>query len=79
MNDYRKELKSVETKIKNNELKSEKELNEYLTELKNRGILTQAQINLNQEDLASLFETKTEAKKTTSSKRITRTPQNRYF
>lgn len=79
MNDYRKELKSVETKIKNNELKNEKELNEYLTELKNRGILTQAQIYLNQKELASLLENKTETKKATSSKRITRTPQNRYF
>ena len=76
MNDYKKELKSVETKIENNEIKTAKELDMHLMELKNRGILTLAQTNCVKEELASMFNKTT---KKGSSKRVTRTPQSELF
>lgn len=67
--------KELETKIENGELKNKEELENHLTELKYRGILTQMHINSLMLELSNLCETK----KTGSSKRVTRTPQNRYF
>lgn len=70
-------LKNVELRIRNNELKNKKELEEHLVEYKYRGILTQMEVNSLVKELSKLFDDET--KKVQSSKRITRTPQNRFF
>jgi len=76
MDNYKKELKSVEEKINNNELTTKEELENHLMELKNRGILTLAQANCVKEELVSLLEKGT---KKSSGKRIIRTPQSELF
>lgn len=76
MDNYKKELKSVEEKINNNELTTKEELENHLMELKNRGILTLAQVNCVKEELVSLLEKET---KKSSGKRVTRTPQSELF
>jgi hypothetical protein len=76
MDNYKKELKSVEEKINKNELTSKEELNNHLMELKNRGILTLAQANCVKEELLPLVE---KENKKGSGKRITRTPQSELF
>lgn len=76
MDNYKKELKSVEEKINKNELTTKEELNNHLMELKNRGILTLAQANCVKEELLPLVENVT---KKSSGKRITRTPQSELF
>ena len=76
MDNYKKELKSVEEKINKNELTSKEELENHLMELKNRGILTLAQANCVKEELLPLVENGT---KKSSGKRITRTPQSELF
>ena len=76
MDNYKKELKSVEEKINKNELTTKEELNNHLMELKNRGILTLAQANCVKEKLVSLLEKVT---KKSSGKIIIRTPQSELF
>ena len=73
MENYKKELKSVEEKINNNELTTKEELENHVMELKNRGILTFAQANSVKEELVSLVEKKG------SRKRVMRTPQSELF
>ena len=70
-------LKNVELRIRNNELKNKKELEEYLVEYKYRGVLTKMEVDSLVGELSKLFDG--ESKKANNSKRITRTPQNRFF
>lgn len=44
-NNNEKVFETIELKLKNNEFKSKEELEIYLTNLKDRGLITQAQIN----------------------------------
>ena len=76
MNNYEKELKRVEEKIENDELKTVEELRTHLMELKNRGIITFAQANLIKEELSYMFG---KTSKNGSNKRVTRTPQSELF
>ena len=70
-------VKNVELRIKNNELKNKEELEQHLIEYKYRGVLTQMEVNSLVKELSKLYDD--EPKKVSSSKRITRTPQNRFF
>ena len=70
-------LKNVELRIRNNELKNKKELEEHLVEYKYRGVLTKMEVDSLVGELSKLFDV--ESKKVKNSKRITRTPQNRFF
>lgn len=70
-------LKDIELKIKNNELKNKEELEQHLTEFKYRGILTQMEVNSLTKELSKSYDSGN--KQIISSKRITRTPQNRFF
>ena len=76
MDNYKKELKSVEEKINNNVITTKDELEKYLMELKNRGIITLAQANCVRDELISLLENEN---KKVSGKRVTRTPQCELF
>ena len=77
-NNNKEIFKNVETLIRNNELKSSEELNAYLTDLKNRGIVTQAQININNEELLKLFNDK-RVEGNNLKRMATRTPQKRDY
>lgn len=74
MNNSKEIFKNIEDSIRRNEIKNIEELETYLFDLKNRGILTQAQINMNSKDLLKLFENKSQ--ESSELKRMaTRTPQ----
>lgn len=76
--DNKEIFKNIENSIRNNEIKNSEELKTYLFDLKNRGILTQAQINVNGEELLKLFERK--SPEVNGQKRMaTRTPQRRDY
>ena len=78
MNIYEKELKRAEEKIEKDELNTVEELITHLMELKNRGIITYAQANNIKEELSYMFG-KSSKLGSSSSKRVTRTPQSHLF
>lgn len=78
MNNNKEIFKNIENSIRKKEIKDSKELNTYLTDLKNRGIVTQAQINVNSEQLLNLFERKSN-NETNLKRMATRTPQRRDY
>lgn len=71
-------FKNIENSIRTNEIKNSEELNTYLSDLKNRGIVTQAQININSESLLKLFERKS-SERNELKRMATRTPQRRDY
>ena len=71
-------FKNVENSIRNNEIKNREELEKYLFDLKNRGIVTQAQINVNSEELLKLFERK-KTDRNENKRMATRAPQRRDY
>lgn len=71
-------LKNIETKIRNNGFKNKEELETHLIDLKNRGILTQAQINLKSDELLKIYEIQNR-NENPNIRRITRTPQKEYY
>lgn len=77
-NNNKEIFKNVETLIRNNELKNSEELNTYLTDLKIRGIVTQAQINVNNQELLKLFNNK-KVEGNNFNRMATRTPQRRDY
>ena len=77
-NNSKEIFKNVEEKIYNKELTNEEELVNYLADLKNRGIVTQAQINVNSEQLLKLFERKS-SEGNELKRMATRTPQRRDY
>ena len=76
--DNKEIFKNIETSIRNNEIKNSEELKAYLFDLKNRGILTQAQINVNGEELLKLFERKN-PERNELKRMATRAPQRRDY
>ena len=70
-------IKNIEEKIMNNEFKTKEELNQHLTDLKDRGILTKAQVNSNAQELSKLYDSLN--KKTEVSRMATRTPQRQDY
>lgn len=78
MNNNKEIFKNIENSIRKNEIKNSKELNTYLADLKNRGIVTQAQINVNSEQLLKLFERKSN-EESNLKRMATRTPQRRDY
>ena len=77
-NNNKEIFKNIEFLITNNELKNKEELNNYLVDLKNRGILTQAQINVNCDELSRMFNNKKIEEKNLN-RMATRTPQRRDY
>ena len=76
--DSKEIFKNVENSIRNNEIKNREELEKYLFDLKNRGILTQAQINVNGEQLLKLFDKKC-SNENELKRMATRAPQRRDY
>lgn len=77
-NNSKEIIKNIEMLIKNNELTSKEELTKHLTDLKDRGILTQAQINANIEELSKLYDKKRDSE-TNFTRMATRTPQRQDY
>lgn len=80
MNNLSKEqiFEKVETLVKDKRLKTKEELHEYLTDLKNKGILTKAQIDDVYSSLLKLYNE--EDNKNIQGKRMMmRTPQKKNF
>ena len=78
MNNNKEIFKNIENSIRTNEIKNSQELTTYLCDLKNRGIVTQAQINVNSEKLLKLFERKS-SEGNELKRMATRTPQRRDY
>lgn len=58
MNNYQNIYQTIDEKIKNNEFNNKEELETYLRNLKDRGILTQAQINQRYGELLKSYDAK---------------------
>lgn len=74
-NNSKEIFKNVEEKIYNKELTNEEELVNYLADLKNRGIVTQAQVNSNLKELTALVNEQNPEKY--NGRMATRTPQRK--
>lgn len=70
-------VKEIEEKVENRELKDTKELEECLMEYVYRGTFTRMKVNEELERLSKEYDN--QVVKNGSSKRVTRTPQSRYF
>ena len=57
-NNNEKIFETIELKLKNNEFKTKEELEIYLTSLKDRGLITQAQINLRYGEILNSYDAK---------------------
>ena len=57
-NNNEKIFETIELKLKNNEFKTKEELEMYLTSLKDRGLITQAQINLRYGEILNSYDAK---------------------
>lgn len=71
-NNNEKIFETIEKKLKNNEFKSKEELEVYLTNLKDRGLITQAQINLKYGEIINSYHPKNNNEQ---NRMMTRTPQ----
>ena len=73
-NSNEKIFETIELKLKNNEFKNREELETYLVSLKDRGLITQAQINLRYGELLNSYDTRNN-----SSGLNTRTPKTMEY